>query len=191
MMPNGSRQVPCARAMPSRKSAAVSSSQCTESLFCAGDCAHRAAALSTLMESSSGRYTCPPAAGVEGKCQMEYGDRKASTMRGALLALALLSAGCSQALKPRPSEPQPQTTLKVDNQNFLDMVVYVLRAGQRIRLGTVTGLSSQVFTIPPDIVRSSPQLQFELHPIGGRGNPRSETISVQPGDEVVLTIPPL
>ena len=112
-------------------------------------------------------------------------------MRGALLALALLSAGCSQALKPRPSEPQPQTTLKVDNQNFLDMVVYVLRAGQRIRLGTVTGLSSQVFTIPPDIVRSSPQLQFELHPIGGRGNPRSETISVQPGDEVVLTIPPL
>jgi len=36
-----------------------------------------------------------------------------------------------------------------------------------------------------------PQLQFELHPIGGRGNPRTETISVPPGDEIDLTIPPL
>ncbi|OLD51550.1 MAG: hypothetical protein AUI63_00710 [Gemmatimonadetes bacterium 13_1_40CM_2_60_3] len=156
------------------------------------------------MESSNDLDTCPPAAGVEGKRQIEYVETTASiwgyddgttrtgaTMRSALLALALLSAGCSHAVRSGPPEPRPQTTLKVDNQNFLDMVVYVLRAGQRIRLGTVTGLSSQVFTIPPDIVRSSPQLQFELHPIGGRGNPRSETISVQPGDEVVLTIPPL
>src|SRR6266699_3135259 len=41
MMPNGSRHVPCARPMASRKSAAVSSSQCTESLLCGGDCDHR------------------------------------------------------------------------------------------------------------------------------------------------------
>jgi hypothetical protein len=70
------------------------------------------------------------------------------------------------------------------------MDVFVLRGGQRIRLGMVAGLSSQVFTIPADIVRSSPQLQFELHPIGGRANPRSETISVRPGDEVSLIVPP-
>jgi len=122
---------------------------------------------------------------------MEYVERKASTMRGVLLALALLSAGCSHAVNAGPPEPEARTTVRVDNRNFLDMNVFVLRAGQRIRLGTVTGLSSQVFTIPPDIVRSSPQLQFELHPIGGRGNPRTETISVQPGDEIDLTIPPL
>jgi hypothetical protein len=122
---------------------------------------------------------------------MEYVERKASTMSGALVALALLSAGCGQAVKSGPPEPQTRTTLKVDNHNFLDIDVFVVRAGQRIRLGTVTGLSSQVFAIPPDIVRSSPQLQFELHAIGGRGNPRTETISVQPGDEVELTVPPL
>ena len=112
-------------------------------------------------------------------------------MRGALLALALLSVGCGHAVKSGPPEPQAPTTLKVRNQNFLDTDVFVLREGQRIRLGMVAGLSSQVFTIPADIVRSSPQLRFELHPIGGRGNPRTETISVQPGDEVELTIPPL
>jgi hypothetical protein len=122
---------------------------------------------------------------------MEYAERKASTMRGALLALALLCAACGHAGKSGPPEPEPRTTVKVDNHNFLDMNVFVLGAGQRIRLGTVTGLSSQVFTIPAYLVRSAPQLEFELHPIGGRGNSRSETISVRPGDEVELTVPPL
>jgi hypothetical protein len=111
-------------------------------------------------------------------------------MKSALLALTLWIAGCSHAVNQGPPEPQPRATLRVDNRNFLDMNVFVVRTGQRIRLGTVTGLSSQVFTIPPDVVRSSPQLQFELHPIGGRSNPRTETISVRPGDEINLTIPP-
>ena len=112
-------------------------------------------------------------------------------MRNALLALALLGAACHHGATSAAPEPQAATRLKVQNQQFLDMDVYVLREGQRIRLGMVAGLSSQAFTIPADIVRSSPQLRFELHPIGGRGNPRTETISVQPGDEVELTIPPL
>src|SRR6266581_659914 len=58
MMPNGSRQVPCARAMPSLKSAAVSSSQWTESFACE--------ALSTWMASSMDVYTNPPREAGEG-----------------------------------------------------------------------------------------------------------------------------
>jgi hypothetical protein len=112
-------------------------------------------------------------------------------MRGAFLALALLTAACGHAAQSRTPEPGPKTTVKVQNQNFLDMVVYVLSGGQRIRLGTVGGLSMQILTLPDYIVRGSGQLQFELHPIGGRANPRSETISVRPGDEVELTVPPL
>src|SRR2546425_12529026 len=92
---------------------------------------------------------------------METGARKASTMRGARLARAMLSGGCGHAGKSGSPEPQAPTTLKVRNQNFLDMDVFVLREGQRIRLGMVPGLSSQAFTIPADIVRSSPQLRFE------------------------------
>jgi hypothetical protein len=111
-------------------------------------------------------------------------------MRSALCALALLSAGCSHAGKPGLPEPQATTTLRVQNRNFLDTDVFVVRDGQRIRIGMVAGLSTQVFTIPADIVRGAPQLRFEIHPIGGRGNPRTETIPVQPGDEVELTIPP-
>src|SRR5947209_1436327 len=104
-------------------------------------------------------YTRVLQEGRRRECQMEYVARKASTMRGALLALALLSAGCGHAVKSGPPEPQAPTTLKVRNQNFLDTDVFVLREGQRIRLGMVAGLSSQAFTIPADIVRRSPQLR--------------------------------
>jgi hypothetical protein len=116
---------------------------------------------------------------------MEYVAKRASI----LLLAAALSAACHHGGYQAPPEPRTDTRLRVQNQNFLDMNVYVLSGSQRIRLGTVTGLSTQVFTIPPDLVRGPP-LRFEVHPIGGRSNPRSETISVQPGDEVQLTIPP-
>jgi len=116
---------------------------------------------------------------------MEYLKRRASIW---ILAL-LLSAGCHQGANQAAPEPQAETTVKVDNRNFLDMNVFVLGGGQRVRLGFVPGLSTQVFKIPSYLVRAAP-LQFELHAIGGRTNPRSETISVQPGDEVSLMIPP-
>ena len=110
-------------------------------------------------------------------------------MRATFLALALLSAGCSHGVKSGTPEPQARTTVKVENQNFLDMNVFVLQGGQRIRLGTVSGLSTAVFTLPDYVARST-SVQFELHPIGGRTNPRTETISVQPGDQIMLTVPP-
>ena len=102
----------------------------------------------------------------------------------------MFSAACGHAARSGLPEPQPRTTLRVENQNFLDMDVFVLRDGLRIRIGMVAGLSTQTFTLRDEIVRSSSQLRFELHPIGGRANPRTETITVQPGDEIRLTIPP-
>jgi hypothetical protein len=117
---------------------------------------------------------------------MEYLKRRASIW---LLAFALLSAGCHHGANQASPEPEAVTRVRVENRNFLDMNVYVLSGGQRVRLGQVPGLSTQVLTIPSYLVRSAP-LQFELHAIGGRTNPRTETISVQPGDEVSLMIPP-
>src|SRR2546427_13241424 len=60
-MPNGRRHVPCARAIASLKSAAVSSSQWTDGLFCGeGDCAQTSEAHRALMENSHDLCTCPP-----------------------------------------------------------------------------------------------------------------------------------
>lgn len=111
--------------------------------------------------------------------------------RCAPLGLALLLAACSRGAK-RHSEPPPraETAVRVNNQNYLDMNVFVVRGGQRLRLGMVFGLTTQIFMLRPEIVGNANELQFEVHPIGGRGNPRTERITVHPGDIIELTIPP-
>jgi hypothetical protein len=107
------------------------------------------------------------------------------------LALVLVAVACGRTAKAG-DEPAPraETAVKVENQNYLDMNVFVVRGGQRLRLGTVTGLSTQVFMLRPEMIGPASDVQFEIHPIGGRGNTRTETISVQPGDVIELTIPP-
>jgi len=106
-----------------------------------------------------------------------------------LLLFALAAAACHRGAVA-PIDPRAEVAVTVDNQNFLDMNVFLIRGGQRIRLGTVPGLSSRILMVRPDLIGYGTELQFELHPIGGRANPVSETISVRPGDVIQLTIPP-
>jgi hypothetical protein len=54
----------------------------------------------------------------------------------------------------------------------------------------VPGLSSRILMVRPELVGYGTELRFELHPIGGRSNPISETITVRPGDVIQLRIPP-
>ncbi len=106
-----------------------------------------------------------------------------------LLLFTLAAAACHRGAVA-PINPQAEVAVSVDNQNFLDMNVFLIRGGQRIRLGTVPGLSSRILMVRPELVGYGTELRFELHPIGGRSNPISETITVRPGDVVQLTIPP-
>ncbi len=82
-----------------------------------------------------------------------------------------------------------RTTVTVDNQSFSDMTVYASR-GQRIRLGTASGKSTTVFTIPSHLVSGTAVLRFIADPIGSSRASVSEEISVSAGDEVGLLIPP-
>jgi hypothetical protein len=71
------------------------------------------------------------------------------------------------------------------------MTIYVLRGGgQRIRLGTVTGNTTQVLVIPSYVLTGPTELRFLADPIGGTRTPVSEEITVSPGDDVELIIPP-
>lgn len=116
-------------------------------------------------------------------------SRRAFAARlGGLLALTVATA-CYGKGKNAP-EPTERTTVMVVNQGFLDRRVYVLRGSERVRIGTVTGNSRQVLTIPATIVQSAISLRFIADPIGGNAPSASEEINVQPGDQVVLTIPP-
>jgi len=96
-------------------------------------------------------------------------------------------AGRSQDSNPEPTE---SAMLQVQNQGFTDMVVYAVHGGQRLRLGTATGHSTQNFTIPRHLVRRAGAIRFLADPIGGNRTPVSEEMTVQPGDVVTLTIPP-
>src|SRR2546427_8461268 len=92
-----------------------------------------------------------------------------------LLLCTLAAAACHRGAVP-PINPQAEVAVSVDNQNFLDMNVFLIRGGQRIRLGTVPGLSSRILMVRPDLIGYGTELQFELHPIGGRADPLTQTL---------------
>jgi hypothetical protein len=109
--------------------------------------------------------------------------------RPLLIAAAAISAACTTAgAKNRPAEPE--TSVEVQNQSFNDMTIYVVRSAQRIRLGTAGGNTTSVLKLPRGIIFGITQLQFVADPIGGQRLPISESISVTPGDQVRLIIPP-
>lgn len=113
----------------------------------------------------------------------------ARALHSTLLLLALASAaGCSRT-PPPPLDPAAKTIVRVQNQAFLDMNVFVVYHGQRIRLGMANGTRTMDFILPIRL-SSAESLQFIADPIGGNRRPISEEIMVTPGDVVTVTIPP-
>lgn len=111
----------------------------------------------------------------------------------AVVAMIAGIAACSQGAKHARDngELQPVTRVRVENQAFLDMNVYVLSdGGGRTRLGTVTGNTNQEFVIPAYIIGPANSVRFLVEPIGSSRAPISNSLSVQPGQTVTLTIPP-
>jgi hypothetical protein len=107
------------------------------------------------------------------------------------VAVAALAAACTHNQNPNQDvEPQAVTRLRVQNQAFLDMTIYVYRGPQRLRLGTANGNSTSRFTIPASLIFGATPLRFQADPIGSNRASISEEITVSPGDEVTLMIPP-
>lgn len=105
-----------------------------------------------------------------------------------LTALAVFTVACG-ARGPRPRTEA--ATIAIENQAFADMTVYVRdTGGGRRRLGTATGLSTTVFTIPTALVGNGRELHFEVDPIGSQRTALSNSLYVTPGDQVRMVIPP-
>ena len=113
------------------------------------------------------------------------------SLRNVAIATAILAAAaCSRKGPDTDVDPNAPTTLVVDNQGFPDMTIYVFEGARRVRLGTVTGHSEQRFTLPKYLVRTISSLKFQADPIGGNRSSFSNEITVNPGEEVTLRIPP-
>src|SRR2546430_12196008 len=110
------------------------------------------------------------------------------TLPRALLLIVL--AGACHRPTAAPLNPRAEVAVTVENQNFLDMDVFLIRGGQRVRLGMVPGLSSHILMVRPELIGYGTEVQFELHPIRGQRQPLPPTLSARPGGVIHLTIPP-
>ncbi|HEU4560415.1 MAG TPA: hypothetical protein VFS20_21370 [Longimicrobium sp.] len=106
-----------------------------------------------------------------------------------VLFATLLAAACTGKGKDSP-RAMAQTTVRVDNQAWLDVNVYALNGGQRSRLGTVTAHAQGTFRLPDSIVGVGRALRFEVDPVGSSARGTSFEIYVTPGQQVRLTVPP-
>jgi hypothetical protein len=105
----------------------------------------------------------------------------------ALLALLLVLGLGACVTVGNGAADQPRTTLELENQRFEDVRVYALRGGERVRIGTVPGLSTRVLTIPPSLAFGTP-IRFQAEPLGTNVQPTSREVVVNPGDRIQMTV---
>ena len=106
-------------------------------------------------------------------------------------ATAVVASTLGACSKKAPDQPVPvntPTVLEVENDNFSDMRIYVIRGSQRTRLGIATGKSKTSFTIPESVAFGTTSLRFEAVPIGGRVATFSEEITINQGDTLAIQI---
>jgi len=109
-----------------------------------------------------------------------------------LAALLCAAAACWWHRKPSAeavvAAPAGEIALQVTNHNFLDVVVYVVHDGQRTRVGTVTGSSSQIFYFPVRLLGQGHEIQLYGDAIGSPDFARTERLTIQPGQYIEWTL---
>jgi hypothetical protein len=105
----------------------------------------------------------------------------------AALGLGALAACVRPGTNATPDDP---TFVRVENQSVSDATIYVWENSTRRRLGRVSGLSNETLLIPSSMVFGATPLRFQLDFLAGNRTPLTESITVVPGDTVILQIPP-
>jgi hypothetical protein len=80
--------------------------------------------------------------------------------------------------------------LEVVNRSSFDMDIYVVRSGQRVRLGLAPNNRTTRFTLSPAQVAGVGLARFEAVPIAGGRPIGSEPVLLNPKDVITLEIPP-
>lgn len=104
--------------------------------------------------------------------------------------LLLPVAGCAHPPAGTAASPAVPRLL-VNNHSSFDMDVYLIRQGQRVRLGIAAADTSTRFSLPVNEVVGAGLVTFQAVPVTGGGeSSSSEPTSVPPGGEITLDIPP-
>jgi hypothetical protein len=119
------------------------------------------------------------------------GRRSRSVLQGAMVVMLAALASCSRHPPPDlpdPDSPEGDVAFVVENRRSDDVVVELLRDGQRQRLGMVTAQNRSVFTVRWRHVANSSRLVLAIHPIGSNSRYITETLLLRPGSQVELTV---
>jgi hypothetical protein len=111
-------------------------------------------------------------------------------LRAGLIAILGLSTACGASRSPVATAPEASSrdiSVQIDNQNYSDMEIYVVRNGQRWLLGQAGGLVKTTLTIR-NAVRGNGQVRLQADPIGGARPIATPTLVVPPGQSIFWTI---
>ena len=112
---------------------------------------------------------------------------RVSVLLPALAALLFLSS-CS-LFKETTDEEAPKTTVEVVNNNFYDVNLFIVRSGQRIRLGFVQSNRTSVLDIPHYIANAGGMVFFVADPVGGTQSSFSQERFIEQGRQLRIVIP--
>ena len=83
--------------------------------------------------------------------------------------------------------PNVELALEIENHNWSDIVIYLVRGTNVERLGTVGSLKTETFVLPFRRLGSG-DARLRAYPIGGPAAFTSENLYVQPGQMVKWTL---
>lgn len=110
----------------------------------------------------------------------------------ALLFGLIVTTGCAHATRSAQNErtfcAKSTATLYVQNDNWLDVVVYAVRGGSRFRLGQVSSVQAAVFELPSVALGASSGLYVLVDPVGAVSAERmfaTDDIMIAPGHTII------
>ncbi len=106
-----------------------------------------------------------------------------------MLMLVVTAASCSRGRKTETSAlTTGPVSLRVENHNWVNVIVYVLHDGQRTRLGQATGSKTTDMTIPYWIVRQVSTIQLLGDPVGSNESVTTDAVTVRPWMRLAWTL---
>jgi hypothetical protein len=107
-----------------------------------------------------------------------------------LAVVMMVSASACAVALPNPFDRSGSNDvfLRVENHNWSDMTIFVVRGGARARLGNVTTTQTRTFRLPQDFSTPGLGMAFEADPLGSARVFRSHEISVSGGETWVWVL---
>ncbi|HEU0014869.1 MAG TPA: hypothetical protein VFQ45_14375 [Longimicrobium sp.] len=106
-----------------------------------------------------------------------------------ILAALLLLCACGGKPDPDASpEPRPPAVVRVSNQNWQDVNVFIVQSGIRQRLGMVSAMGTAEYTVPQRFNAAANAIRLLVDPVGGNRTFLSHAVLVQPGQAVELRV---